>query len=186
MVKIFLRLIFLGLLVLFICFSGMYVDSGNSNDFRANVGVIYGNKVELTGQPSPRLEARLKAGMYLYKSDLVGKLIVSGGTGKEGHDEAKVMANYLLSAGIDKGDILIDSNGYNTSMTSISAFELVGANSSVVAISQKYHISRAKMSLRNSGFEEVYGFSPDYIEFRDIYAYLREMMAWFKYWFFNL
>ena len=71
-------------------------------------------------------------------------------------------------------------------MTSINALKLVGFNSSVVAISQKYHISRTKMSLSNAGFKQVYGFSSDYTELRDIYAYLREVAAWFKYWLLSL
>ncbi len=28
----------------------------------------------------------------------------------------------------------------------------------------------------------VYGYFPDYHEFRDIYSWNREILAWFKYW----
>ncbi|GHB79792.1 hypothetical protein GCM10008107_31520 [Psychrosphaera saromensis] len=182
----FLKSILLSVFLYFIFVFYIVVDSRNSTDFKADVGIVYGNKVELTGKPSSRLEARLKAGAHLYEKKLIGKLIVSGGIGKEGFDEAKIMARYLLNNGVNRGDILIDSNGYNTNMTSINAFKLVGVESSVVAISQQYHISRAKMSLSNIGFKEIYGFSPDYTEFRDVYAYLREVAAWCKYWLLSL
>ena len=171
-----------------IAVSAIFIDGSNSNDFKADVGIVYGNKVETNGEPSTRLSARLNAAVFLYNSNLVKKLIVSGGFGKEGFDEAKVMAEYLLDKGVVGSDIYIDSNGYNSHMTSENAFKLLGEDSSVavVAISQKYHVSRAKMSLNNAGFENVYGFSPDYSEVRDIYAYFREVLAWFKYWLLNL
>ena len=168
--------------------SAIFIDGGNSDNFKADVGIVYGNKVELNGRPSTRLSARLSAAVFLYDSNLVKKLIVSGGVGKEGFDEAQVMAEYLLDSGVAGSDIYIDSNGYNSHMTSVNAFKLLDDSSSVVvvAISQKYHLSRVKMSLNNAGFENVYGFSPDYSEARDIYAYFREVVAWFKYWLLNL
>lgn len=170
----------------FVCIIFLFIDSQNSTHFDADVGIIYGNKIELNGRPSARLEARLRSGVYLYKSNIIKKLIVSGGIGKEGYDEAKVMANYLIEYNVKQEDIILDSNGYNTNMTSINAFKLISSDVSVVAISQTYHVSRAKMSLRHIGFTKVYGFSSDYTELRDYYAYLREVMAWFKYWLLDL
>lgn len=169
-----------------VAISAIFIDATNNTDFKADVGIVYGNKVEMSGEPSTRLSARLNAAVFLYHSKLVNKLIVSGGVGKEGFDEAKVMKHYLLNNGIPDSDIYVDSLGYNSHMTSINAFKLLGNKSSVVAISQKYHISRAKMSLINVGFEQVVGYSPDYSELRDIYAYVREVPAWFKYWLLNL
>lgn len=181
-----LKSIFFSVFLYLIAISAIFIDSRNSTDFKADVGVVFGNKVELTGKPSSRLAARLKAAIYLYDTNVVDKLIVSGGIGKEGFDEAKIMADYLLDNGVIKSDIFIDSNGFNSNMTSVNALKLISGDSSVVAISQKYHISRAKMSLGNVGFEKVYGFSPDYTELRDIYSYFREVPAWFKYWLLSL
>lgn len=56
-----------------------------------DVAVVLGNKVELNGQPSDRLQARLDKAVKLYEEDFFKYIIVSGGKGKEGLDEAEVM-----------------------------------------------------------------------------------------------
>lgn len=168
--------------ILFLCVLAIYVDSYGKQGFVANVGVVFGNKVDLNGKPSKRLEARLLASLDLYKRNQIEKILVSGGIGVEGFDEAKVMEAYLASNGIPSIDILVDSNGSNTHNTAINALAMVGQNTSVVAISQRYHLSRAKLSLRNAGFNNVYGFAPDFHEVRDVYSYVREVPAWLKYW----
>lgn len=165
-----------------LCVFAIYVDSHGKRDFVADVGIVYGNKVELNGSPSSRLEARLLAALYLYKTNQIEKVLVSGGVGAEGYDEAKIMETYLVSNGIPSTDIQVDSKGNNTHLTALNAAAFLGQGVSVVAISQRYHLSRAKLSLRNAGFDLVYGFAPDFTELRDAYSYVREVPAWFKYW----
>ncbi len=53
----------------------------------SDVIVVFGNKVELSGVPSPRLEARLDRALSLYNAEQAPCVLVSGGVGKEGHDE---------------------------------------------------------------------------------------------------
>ena len=120
--------------------------------------------------------------MDLYLSQKVKNIIVSGGIGKEGFDEAAVMADYLMSRGVVKKDIVIDSYGDNTSLTSLNTRKIVKSDVCVVAVTQQYHVSRAKLSLRNAGFTCVLGYFPSYFEFRDIYSWNREIPAWVKYW----
>ncbi|MCG7499708.1 YdcF family protein [Vibrio sp. Of7-15] len=182
----FSKLVKAACLIYLLCIAAIYVDSRNSTGFVADVGVVYGNKVEVTGLPSKRLEARLLAALELYTKKQVGKLIVSGGIGIEGYDEAQIMASYLISQGVSEDDILIDNLGYNSHSTSLNAAKLLSNKTSVVAISQQYHISRAKLSLRNAGFQYVYGYSPHFVELRDVYSYFREAPAWLKYWAFEL
>ena len=156
----------------------LYIDSILNVAKFAEVAVVFGNKVKENGQPSERL-------LELYSSHKVKKIIVSGGTGKEGFDEAVVMAGYLKHSGVIESDIFIDSNGYNTFRTSLYVKSKVNKNTCVVAVTQQYHISRAKLSLRNAGFSCVYGYYPSYFELRDIYAWSREIPAWLKYWIFK-
>lgn len=164
-----------------LCILGIYADSYGQQDFIADVGIVYGNKVEVNGEPSRRLEARLKAAIDLYQLKKISRILVSGGVGVEGYDEAIVMKAYLISQGIPAMDILVDSRGFNTHLTSLNAIAALGRDVSVVAISQRYHISRAKLSLKHAGFEAVYGFAPQFMELRDVYSYAREVLAWFKY-----
>lgn len=160
----------------------IYVDSYNDYGITADCAIVFGNKVHLTGKPSDRLTARLDAAFELYKSGKVRKILVSGGIGTEGHDEAVVMADYLVQKGLNAELIIVDSYGYNTSKTSLNSVKLLGKSTSVIAVTQQFHVSRAKMSLRHAGFEEVYGYFPDYFELRDFYSAAREVPAWIKYW----
>ncbi|ELF6474263.1 YdcF family protein [Vibrio vulnificus] len=175
------KLIFIFGLILSISVSAIFLDSRESSGFIAEVGIVYGNKVELDGKPSLRLASRLDAGLNLYKNGQVKILFVSGGIGKEGFNEAEVMKQYLVNNGVPVTDIIIDSKGDNTHLTNRNLGERFNVSTSVVAISQAYHVSRAKLSLRNLGFVTVYGYSSNYVEARDVYSYLREIPAWLKY-----
>lgn len=152
-------------------------DTGKSGDY----AVILGNKVETTGEPSRRLRARLDAGADLYRAGRIEKIIVSGGFGKEGYDEAEVMANYLIAQGVPADSILLDREGNNSHATSVNAAELIGTDNSIIAVTQMYHLSRTKLSLRNAGFTHVSGHYPRFWEVRDIYSVTREIPAWLKY-----
>ncbi|MDE1460968.1 YdcF family protein [Spartinivicinus sp. A2-2] len=97
------------------------------------------------------------------------RAVVSSGMGKEGFSEIDVIQYYLLKSGIPNGAIIVDADGYTSSQTSKNTFGFVEKGSRVIAISQCYHLSRTKLSLRNSGFIVVYGYCPDYYELRGIY-----------------
>lgn len=161
--------------------AAIYLYSPMCEDFSADYAVVYGNTVHENGKPSRQLKARMGAAIKLYQSDRVKNIIVSGGTGKEGHDEAKVMARYMVAQGVVPEDILVDSDGYNSHQTSVNAARLIGNHASVVAVSQHYHIVRARLSLRNAGFVEVYGYYPRYYTWKDLFSVSREIPALIKY-----
>lgn len=149
----------------------------------SNYGVIYGNKVHLDWTPSDRLQSRLDAGHHLYKSDIIEKIIVSWWIWIEWYDEAVVMKDYLVNKWITQADIIIDSNWYTTQKTSENAWNLLWDkdNISFIWISQFFHISRVKLSLRKEWFKDVSWYAPRYFELRDIYSLLREFPAYIKY-----
>lgn len=161
----------------------IFVDSYDGPLQHSNYAIVLGNKVDKKGHPSKRLEARLMAAYELYAKGLIDKIIVSGGFGKEGFDEASVMARYLISKTVNPDDIIMDHQGINTHSTSINARAIIPeTNRLVTVVSQQYHVSRAKLSLKNAGFKRIQGYYPHYYEWRDIYAYAREVPAWIKYW----
>ncbi|OKH17895.1 vancomycin high temperature exclusion protein [[Limnothrix rosea] IAM M-220] len=162
--------------------SAIYLDGSRSAIQTADYAIVYGNKVHPNGAPSQRLQARLDRAIALHQNDKVKKVMVSGGFGKEGHDEAIVMAKYLEEKGIPSDEIVIDSLGNNSHLTAVNAAELLDTDSSVIAVSQVYHLSRAKLSLRNNGFQKVGSAHPPIFERFDVYSSLREVPAWLKYW----
>ena len=162
------------------------VIEGLSDDIQtSDVAVILGSKVELNGQPSARLIARLDKAQALYTAKVVKNFIVSGGTGKEGFDEATVMHDYLVRAGIPAAAIIVDSNGDNTQDTARNCASLMKAHGfkSVIIVTQYFHISRTRLALHAYGINEVHSAHAQFFELRDIYSIAREVVALPTYWF---
>ncbi len=159
------------------------IDGLTDEGTPADVAVVLGSKVSEDGTLSPRLEARLKQGYELYRTGQVKMLMVSGGTGKEGHPEGTVMANYLELWGVPKDDIIVDDYGNNTYQTAQNTRELLKIHSfeSVVVVTQYFHISRTKMIYRKLGFENVTGAHARHFEWRDPYSILREVVGYYSY-----
>jgi vancomycin permeability regulator SanA len=144
-------------------------------------GVILGNKVNEDGTLSERLKARVDKGLEVYQKGRVGKLVVSGGFGKEGHFEAEVMAQYLISKGVHSDDIIIDNEGNNSWLSATNFTKRLPQTDSVLVISQYYHITRSKLAFRKAGVKHAEGAAPNYFQFRDLYALFREFFAFYKY-----
>lgn len=150
---------------------------------RADVGVVLGNKVELDGQPSDRLQARLDRAVDLFVDGYIERVIVSGATGVEGFDEAAVMRDYLVGRGIPAEHIIIDSAGATTWLTAQNTMALKDelGFGSVTVITQYHHISRTKLAFRKAGFEEVHSAHAHIFEWRDLYSIIREFAAYYTY-----
>ncbi|MDH5434923.1 MAG: YdcF family protein [Gammaproteobacteria bacterium] len=174
------KLAWIGLIIYTIALSLLLLNSSNDTFERADYAIVYGNTVNPDGSLSDRLKARLDASIELYNNSTVTGILVSGAVGKEGHDEAIVMQQYLVQNSIS--EIIVDSQGYTTNLTSINSKALLKEGASVVAVTQYFHTPRANLSLENAGFKQVYRYSPDYYEVRDFYSVNRELVAYLKYW----
>lgn len=146
--------------------------------------LILGNTVETSGIPSMRLKGRLDKGIGLYKNNLAPIIIVSGGYGIEGFNEAIVMKNYLVEHGVKTDNIIADQNGNTTYLTTRNLIPIAKEYNikSVIVVSQYYHLLRAKRAVEMVGIKEVYvsaGNSP--FEIRDLYSIPREIIAYYYY-----
>lgn len=161
------------------------IDGLNDELKPADVAVVLGNKVEVNGQPSNRLIARLDTSVELYNGGYFTIIIVSGGIGKEGFDEARVMKSYLVDKGIPEDKIIEDNNGYNSYMTAQNTSKIIDdlELDSVMVITQYFHVSRTKLAFRKMDIKEVYAAHANIFEFRDIYSIIREFPAYYKYLF---
>jgi len=148
-----------------------------------DAAVVLGNTVGPDGQPSNRLRARLEKAVELYDKKLVAKIIVSGGFGAEGFEEAGVMRDYLIAKNIPAEDIILDREGYNTYKTAVSTRAIMEANNfrSVTIVSQYFHITRTRLAFQKLGIENVSAAHADYFELRDIYSIFREFTGFYTY-----
>ncbi len=149
----------------------------------ADVALVLGSKVELDGTPSTRLRARLDKTVELYRAGHFPKIIVSGGVGEEGFDEAAVMRDYLMANGVPKEHILVDSGGTNTFASAKNTSQIAHQRNfhSVFVVSQYFHIPRAKLALHCFGISTVYSAHAQIYEFRDFYSSLREFFGYLSY-----
>ncbi len=183
----FRNLIF-GLLVILIIWFIVHsvivtIDGLNDELKKTDVAVVLGNKVELNGRPSKRLQGRLDRAVELYEENYFNDIIVSGGFGKEGYDEAVVMKDYLIEKGVPEGKIILDSDGYNSLMTAQNTKLIMKEMNfnSITIITQFYHIFRTKSAFKNVGIENIYSTHSNYYEWRDLYSLFREFFAYYKY-----
>ena len=180
--KILFILFFLSLFV--IIPAVLIVADGLTDEiYQSDVAVVLGNTVEKNGLPSPRLQARLDKTIELFQSGLFPNIIVSGGFGSEGFDEATVMRQYLVSHGIPETCIHLDSVGNTTALTAKNASQIMKQNNwhSAMIISQYFHISRTRLAFAHYGVNPIYASHANYFELRDFYSIFREVIGYFSY-----
>ena len=162
---------------------GLAADGLRDEIHPADVAVVPGNTVERDGQPSARLRARLDKTLELYRVGLFGHVIVSGGVGAEGFDEAEVMKRYLVSRGVPEDRVIADGGGTTTYRTARNAAELMKRNGwgSALVVSQYFHIARTRLALERYGVRPVYSAHAEYFELRDLYSLAREVIGYGAY-----
>ena len=182
-IKKILFLVFL--LSLFVIVPAVLIVADGLSDeiHQADVAVVLGNTVEKNGNPSIRLQARLDKTIELYQNGLFPNIIVSGGFGSEGFDEATVMRQYLISRGIPENCIRVDSVGNTTALTAKNASQIMKQNNwqSAMIISQYFHISRTRLAFAHYGVNPIYSAHANYFELRDLYSIFREVIGYFSY-----
>ena len=158
------------------------IDGLSATRQSAELAVILGTKVNEDGTLSERLCKRLDAGLRLFHSNRVKKILVSGGLGKEGYWEAEKMKEYLVQHGVNASDIYVDNYGNNTRLTVQNTLKIQPQTGfrSIIVVSQYFHLTRTKALFRKSGVAKVYSTPAHYFEWRDLYSIAREFFAFYS------
>jgi uncharacterized SAM-binding protein YcdF (DUF218 family) len=146
-----------------------------------DVAVVLGARVYEDGTPSPQLEDRLGRALEVWLAGRARVLVVSGGRGAEGHDEAAVMARWLEARGVPSGRIVVDHEGWTTWDTARNVRDLLRARglSSVLVVTSWFHTPRARLALERLGVRPVATARAHYRPaLRDLYSLPREVAAW--------
>lgn len=150
----------------------------------SDVAIVLGTRVERSGVPSWRLRERLDRAHELYQSGVVKNVIVSGGLGREGFEEADVMRDYLIRRGVPVEQIFLDRDGYDTYETARRAKQIMDAQhfQSAVVVSHYYHLPRAVLTLKRFGVADVSAAAVNIPPmWRDSWNVLREFAAFYFY-----
>ncbi|HLO36288.1 MAG TPA: YdcF family protein, partial [Candidatus Deferrimicrobium sp.] len=112
------------------------------------------------GSPSPLLADRIATGVELYRAGLVPVLVMSGGDGADGFNEAVVMRDRAIAAGVDPTAILLDASGVNTDATvdhTIALLDELRPSAvgplRLIAVSQPYHLPRIQLAFSGAGID---------------------------------
>jgi uncharacterized SAM-binding protein YcdF (DUF218 family) len=183
-VKRILLLVALPITLAFTLAATLLVADGLTDELHAaDVAIVPGNTVEKDGRPSARLSARLDQTVALYRQGLFPDVIVSGGVGSEGFDEAEVMKRYLVEKGVPEGSIHVDSGGATTRLTAMNASRMMRENGwrSALVVTQYFHVPRMRLALKRSGVTPVFSAHARYFERRDLYSIAREVVGYGAY-----
>jgi vancomycin permeability regulator SanA len=161
-----------------------------TTDYRrpADAAIIFGARVYASGRPSPLLADRIATGVELYRTGLVGTLVMSGGDGVDGFNEALVMRDEAVAAGVEPAAVLVDPAGNTTEATVDNTLALLAARGQgsipppLIAVSQAYHLPRIQLAYANGGIDvlTVPAADPEPIREMPLLA-LREVPAFWAY-----
>lgn len=105
---------------------------------------------------------RVTEGLTLYHSGMVKKLLLSGGSGELIHDDEKESTQvyqFLLTTGVKKPHLLIDSLSRNTHENAVESKKLLRkhgiSDRPVILITSATHMHRAIRCFRKQGLEVI-------------------------------
>ena len=126
----------------------------------SRIAVVFGAGLNQNGnEPGVILKDRLDSAVELYKLGKIQKIIVSGDSRDENHNETLVMYSYLINAGVSSFDLEADSAGINTYDSCYRAKEVFGVTKAIL-ITQRFHLYRALFTCESLGIE-VHGVASD-------------------------
>lgn len=132
-----------------------HVHALGLTDYRrpADAIVVLGAGVYDDGTPSEALCERVMTAVELYREGLAPMLIMSGGTGANGHSETRAMRALARGAGVPDEAIIEDGEGRNTAATARNVEEIARERgfSRVLAVSHYFHLPRIRLLFERRG-----------------------------------
>lgn len=133
------------------------------------IAMVLGAKAD-PGRPSRFLAARLDLAVTLWAKGRIKAVLVSGDGEARSNFETRVMRDYLVERGIPADRIVEDPAGFDTYDSCVRARDVFGVTSLVV-LSQEYHVRRAVAICRDIGVDAVgVGDTSVRDQFTEVYA----------------
>jgi len=124
-------------------------ESGNGR----NCAIVFGAAVHRNSLPGPGITRRVSTAARLYREGILQHIILSGGKGEEGMaSEAEVMRDVAIADGIPEGDLTLEGNSRSTWENLAYSRPLTGSCTTVLAISDRYHLARISFLARVQGW----------------------------------
>ncbi|MBZ4022820.1 hypothetical protein CKO11_10145 [Rhodobacter sp. TJ_12] len=115
------------------------------------IALVLGARVAPDGTPSAALRRRVAHAISLYQAGQVGRLILSGGAFDGAPAEATVMADLCRAAGLPAAALIQEPKARNTRENFTCARPLLGAETALVVVTDRYHARRARLAAGGLG-----------------------------------
>lgn len=122
----------------------------------ADCAVVFGAAVYGQSLPGPAITRRIAAAADLFKNKQVNRLFLSGGKGSGVREsEASVMRAYALELGVPRSVIFIEDQSHSTWENIANVRNLTVDCTSVVGVSDQYHLARIELIAWRQGWGEL-------------------------------
>ncbi|MBQ7296262.1 MAG: YdcF family protein [Clostridia bacterium] len=179
------------LLTVLLGFGGFLAAYGRNDnaDYNEKTVIVLGCGIR-GERVSVGLAKRLNKAAEYHEKNPNAMIIVSGGQGpQEDISEALAMKRYLVAKGVPEEKIIMEDKSTSTITNfrySREIMEKEGMSlSSVVFVTNGYHVYRAASYAKGEGFLEVSHLGTDIIWYTIPMNYMREMLAVIKMWVFD-
>jgi len=155
-------------------------SGGGERGKEEHCAIVFGAAVHKNSLPGPGIARRVATAARLYHERILQHIILSGGKGEEGMaSEAEVMRDVAVADGIPAGDLTLEGNSRSTWENLAYSRPLTGSCTTVLAISDRYHLARISFLARVQGWGALSTLPSDleapwYFEFKSI---SREVVA---------
>ncbi|HEY0524992.1 MAG TPA: YdcF family protein [Stellaceae bacterium] len=147
----------------------------------ADAIVVLGCALDEAGRPSPALVRRTRCGAAAFLAGTAPLLVLSGGGGDgRRRSEAEAMLAVALAAGVPRPAILLERDSANTFENAVRTAALLTPDGrrSVILVTDRYHLPRARLMFRMAGLRVVGTAAPAPQPLRrELPLILREMAA---------
>lgn len=189
-IKIIHIFVALGLIVLtaFGSFIALYGNNDNA-DYKEETVIVLGCGIR-GERVSVGLARRLDKAYEYHLKNPDAVIIVSGGQGpQEDIPEALAMKRYLAAKGVPEDKIIMEDKSTSTITNFKYSHDIMKekgfSSSSVVFVTNSYHVYRAACYAEDEGFIGVSHLGADIIWYTVPMNYMREMLAILKMWVFD-
>lgn len=146
-----------------LCMASVVIHFTGDAVYPADCAIVFGSAVHplydesgavVSAKAGPGITRRVSAATALYKEGSVKHLFLTGGQG-EGMllSEAEVMQRLAVSHGVRAGDITLEKESHSTEENLAFTRPLTEECTTVVGISDRYHLARIELLARLMGWE---------------------------------
>ncbi|MDD4287708.1 MAG: YdcF family protein [Candidatus Peribacteraceae bacterium] len=135
---------------------GVAQNHSQGSGSRQVCGIVFGAAVHKGSLPGPGITRRVKTAARLYQEGLLQHIILTGGKGEPGvASEAEVMRDVALDGGIAAGDLTLENKARSTWENLLYSRPLTGSCTTVIGISDRYHLARITYLASQQGWEDI-------------------------------